>query len=270
MKRTEWLLLAIIAMAMVIIAALAPYAIAAKADMLSYTVRIKDGKMMGSGVVIYSNGDTYIATANHVVAKSYEKLEAPDKKGNVTIYRDVDIQFFRYEVGRMKEIIIRKARVVAFDKDIDIAILKLNRRASPIEDGKIATAPIGELPELFDEVYSVGAGLGQFPFPTKGIVASLDGVSIEPGKNDPLFIMHSADVIWGFSGGGLYHLNTLSDTYELVGINVQVAVEMGMIGATVLTFMSYAVSMDDVKKVMRKAHVPKYELNNQKWLFVYE
>lgn len=229
---------------------------ASKADMLAYTVRLKYGTGTGSGVVVYSNGDTYIATANHVVEKSYQKLQAPDNKGLVTVYKDIEVQFFRYEGGRMKETILRTARVVASNKDMDIAILKLSSYSAPILNGLIATAPIGITPEVFDEVFSVGAGLTQVPFPTKGIVASLDGVSTAPRSSDPVFILHSAHVIWGFSGGGLFRFNPFSDKYELVGINVQVGIEVDFNGSVVLTFMSYAVKMDDVRKIGKKAGIP--------------
>ena len=257
MSRQDWFVIAVYAVLAFAIAFFAPYAFASdKMSMLSSTVRIKTGDGTGSGVVFSSTDDVYIATANHVVAKSYETLEAPEKRGKITVYRDIEIQFFRYEGGRMKETIVRTGRVVAFDKGMDIAIVKVKRRSSPISDGTFATATIGINPEVFDEVFSVGAGLSQVPFPTQGIVASLDGVSTIPKKEDPVFIMHSAHVIWGFSGGGLWRFNRFSDKYELIGINVQVGIEATMAGMVVVTFMSYAVRMEDVVKLARKNHVP--------------
>lgn len=226
-----------------------------KFDMLAYTVRVKPGVGTGSGVVISSKGGVYIATASHVVKDNVTKEKAPDNKGTVTMYKDVIVQFFRYEGGKMVETIGRPATIVAFDEKIDIAILKIKPRNSPIEDGAFVTADIGVNPEVFDEVYSVGAGLGAVPFPTKGMVSSLTGISIEPGKDDPPFIQHTADITHGFSGGGLFRYNPFSDKYEIIGINVQIGVEMSGMGASQINFMSFAVSMDKVKELMRSAHV---------------
>ena len=227
-----------------------------KFDMLEYTVRVKVDSATGSGVVISSKGGEYIATASHVVKKHVTKQLAPDNKGMLTVYEPVTVQFFRYDNGKMVETIDRPAKIVAFDEKIDVAILEVVHPHSPITDGAIATADIGVNPEVFDEVYAVGAGLAAVPFPTKGIVSSLTGVSIEPEKDDPPFIQHTADIAHGFSGGGLFRYNPFSDKYEIIGVNVQIGVEMSAMGASQINFMSFAVKMDNVKELMRKNNVP--------------
>lgn len=71
-------------------------------------------------------------------------------------------------------------------------------------------------PNTFDEVYSIGAGLGLPVYPTKGIVSSIS--TSLPGITYP-FIQHTASTVPGNSGGPLF---TIQDNrYCILGLNAR-------------------------------------------------
>jgi len=135
----------------------------------------------GSGVVIYSQGDyTLILTALHVVSHS-------DVGGlYVTLYPS--------------EKMVPAALVKRSDKS-DLALLRIDVHHQYVaKRSKMETLPV------FTPVIKMGAGLGQDPFPTLGI--------IEDFADNKGLMRVSSPIIMGDSGGGIFN----AYNGELIGI----------------------------------------------------
>ena len=138
----------------------------------------------GSGFIVSADG--YILTNAHVV----------DQADHVTV-RLTDRREFR-------------ARVVGFDKQTDIAVLKIDARDLPtVKLGRAQDANVGEW------VVAIGSPFGFENSVTAGIV-SAKGRSL-PDSNYVPFIQTDVAVNPGNSGGPLFNL-----AGEVIGINSQI------------------------------------------------
>ena len=151
------------------------------------TVNSEKGSGTGSGVVVASGeGYSLILTVNHVVKGA--------KAGDlfVTLYPS--------------EVTV-PAYIVKKSSKYDLALLKIDvyhehvaRRISP------------EVLPPFTDLWKMGAGNGETPFPTHGVIEEFEA---DTG------LMHiSAPIIFGDSGGGIF----LNSTGELIGVVVGTAV----------------------------------------------
>lgn len=148
-----------------------------KHESMLYTGVFVDTKLaVGSGVAIQAtNGTTLVLTAAHVVADA--------KKIRVKTYPDE---------------IERPAKLIGIDRATDLALLAFKG-----EHPYVATiADIVDL-QVYEDVWKVGGGGGIDPYPSKGIISSVD---------DGQFTV-STETTFGDSGGAIYN----SD-YELIGI----------------------------------------------------
>ena len=147
-----------------------------------------DGYAIGSGVAV--EGGEYILTNNHVV----------EGGKNLTLYF-VDEQ-------------TSKAKLLWSDPNLDIAILKSDRRIPYLAFGNTQDLRVGE------DVFAIGTPLTlQFKQTvTKGIVSAKDRVvEVESEAGDSFMqslIQHDASINPGNSGGPLVNSNG-----EIVGIN---------------------------------------------------
>ena len=117
-------------------------------------------KLMGTGFVV---GDGYhVITNYHVISKKTNK----DKKEQLVI-------FYRHH----KEVKYRKAKVIGYDKEHDLALLRIEGRKFPIL--KIETSRKAQEGELIAFTgFPIGAVLGLFPVTHRGIISSISPVAI--------------------------------------------------------------------------------------------
>lgn len=165
----------------------------------------------GSGVIIADDG--YIVTNNHVIQNATE-IEVTLRNKNTY-----------------------KARVIGADKDLDIALIKIEEKQLPfIEIANSDSVMVGEW------VLAVGNPFNLESTVTQGIV-SAKGRALNPtntnGKIES-FIQTDAAVNPGNSGGALVNLNG-----QLIGINTAIASPTGAYAG-----YAFAVPSNLVKKVI--------------------
>jgi S1-C subfamily serine protease len=194
-------------------------------EMLFSVALIHTGRGSGSGTVIYSaerDGEwaTYILTNYHVISSAIRRqticCDENGEKYDVERRSPVGVLFFEYNhlskpIGNRG----KRASIEAFDQLADLALLRLSDRENGVEF--IARMHDPDVPlYMFEQVWAVGAGLGEPPFATTGLLSridrEIDGFS---------YIASSSPIIYGSSGGALFrHRVDGSDAgfYEQIGI----------------------------------------------------
>ena len=213
-------------------------------------VRVRTQRSGGSGTVVYCElvpgkkdiWETYVFTNHHVVAdnikvgKKWSSLLQRDLKQDVL--SDVDVEFFIFEYGSWESgQSSHKAEIVAYDKDADIALLKVKRQSKVEWVAKMF--PKGQEQErlrMFQECFAIGCGLGHPPIATIGHLNCFTDII----ENYPYW-MQSGPIIYGNSGGAVF----LKDTNEYIGIPARVAVSGGF-AADAITHMSYFIPITTV------------------------
>ena len=163
---------------------------------------------VGGGTVIRSEAEsdgvygTYIVTAFHVLQKVTEHdPAAPRKPVLVKIYAD----------GGDTETI--DSDLLIHDERRDLALLKLrSTKHYPIAARLAARERIRET-SVFTPIYAVGCPLGHDPLPSFGEITTL-----RKEVNGERFWMMSAPTIFGNSGGGVFHRETL----EMIGVSAMI------------------------------------------------
>lgn len=225
-------------------------------------VRVRSGRAGGSGTVLYSRPDavtgdvsTFVLTNHHVIENSVRVVEKWDAAKQKNVKRDerdlVEVHFFNYRwSSRAVGANAIEAEIVAYDKDQDLALLRLR-----------GTDPVPAVAKMFQrgdesklrvgaQVFNVGCGLGEPPVLTEGRISvfgrEMDGVE---------FWLVTAPSIYGNSGGATF----LQDTGEFVGVPSRIAVT-GFMGMTAVTHLSYSIPITRVYAF----------LENQKFRFIYD
>ena len=162
---------------------------------------------VGGGTVIRSeresDGDfgTYIVTAYHVIEKLVERDAAKPGPIQVKLYAD----------GVEAEIV--DSDLLIRDERRDLALLKLRSAKSyPIAARLAARERVRET-SVFTPIYAVGCPLGHDPLPSFGEITTL-----RKEVNGERFWMMSAPTIFGNSGGGVFHRETL----EMIGVSAMI------------------------------------------------
>jgi S1-C subfamily serine protease len=221
-------------------------------QMLYTVVLVQISGAAGSGTVIWSNthdGEvhSYILTNYHVVESSVKitKQWSPQKQKEVDVERrDIfDVFWFDYNdfsrnVGKRG----KRARVVAYDKLRDLALVRLLDTESLITPVVYMQPDEGTL-HLFDTVWAIGAGLGNPPFTTSGNLAFLDK-QIDGYR----YMLSTAPIIFGNSGGALFHWSLDRKRYELIGVPSKVSAA-GFF--TPVSHMAWAIPMSTVYEFLR-------------------
>lgn len=210
-------------------------------EMLYPAVRVRTEKAGGSGTIIYSREipgkteefETYILTNHHVIEDAVQfkkRWDAIAKREKVAENRQtVQVEIFEYKYGST---IVGSsafdADIVAWDKDHDLALLKLRTIKAFKYIAKLFPAGKEEEVKLFAPSYAVGCSLGHSPIPSTGMIT---------GKNDEIdnksFWMSSAQIIFGNSGGSMY----LKESHEFIGVPARVSGYMAGFNMDVVTHM---------------------------------
>ena len=199
-------------------------------EMLYPTVMVDLGRGQGSGTIIFSGKReheswadekvwTLVLTNYHVIksAVNIEEEFDPKKGKNVQkeTRRPVHVRLWDYSdystaVGTTG----RVARILAWDKHRDLALLRLSDKERVISS--VATLWPEDVggPYLFQTTWAVGSGMGNPPYPTEGL---LSGISGKDQKGRALYLS-SAPIIFGNSGGSLWAYSKKRDRYEMIGV----------------------------------------------------
>ncbi|MCA8962893.1 MAG: trypsin-like peptidase domain-containing protein [Planctomycetes bacterium] len=171
-------------------------------------IQLRGNGTVGSGVVISSErrsenqpAVTYALTAFHVVQEITEGAD------DATWIREV--KFMDPDTDRLGSI-EGGARVVAFQPETDVAMLRMELPEPWPYIATLATPEELERVEIFDPVYAIGCPLGNKPLPTAGEISSQE--KIVSGET---FWMINAPTFFGNSGGGVF----LAESGRLIGIS---------------------------------------------------
>ena len=199
-------------------------------EMLYPTVLVDLGNAQGSGTVIFSDIRaheswkeekvwTLVLTNHHVVNDAIFVTEEFDPKEGKNVQKEtrrpVHVRFWDYNdystaVGTTG----RVARIVAYDKARDLALLRLDDKERKINNIAILWPENVGGPYLFQDVWAVGSGMGNPPYPTEGL---LSGISGKDAKGRALYLS-SAPIIFGNSGGSLWAYSKTRNKYEMIGV----------------------------------------------------
>lgn len=224
------------------------------------TLRVSTGKATGSGTIVASvkrteadeDGElgfnTYVLTNHHVVdsAIRVEKTYDPSKGRYVTKdYRDlVRVEAFEYKnLSTITSRTTADAAILAYNAKRDIALLRLKTNQEFEFVAKILPTEKAREIHIFDELITVGCGLGNPPFPTAGWLTGKD-VEIDHYP----YWQSSCPSIFGNSGGAIF----LARTKELIGIPSRVAVTGGMFGSSAVTHLSYCIPPSEMHKFIKE------------------
>lgn len=221
-------------------------------EMLYPSVRVKVGIGYGSGTVIFSSQyedeqHTYILTNHHVVQRNITINEEWSSKEQEMVKVEkltpVTVEWFDYnDLSRQVGTRGKTAEIVAYDTNLDLAILRIRDKEAVIKH--VATmAPEDRILNLFEGAWAIGSGLGQPPFPTWGMISNLDQM-IQGNR----YIFASAPIIFGNSGGTLYHYEDTCECYEMIGVP---SLMSGSWATGPVTHMGWAIPMETIYKFLR-------------------
>ena len=210
--------------------------------MLSPMVKVTSERAGGSGTVIYSQESdskgefsTYILTNEHVVDSlitvedKWSSLLRRSRK--VDVLGTPKIEFFEYDYSsRVVGGTTYESDIMAYDKDEDIALLKL--KVHKKFDNVAKMYPIAKRKELkcFMPINTIGCGMGNRPVITHGYISAF-GYEIENKE----YILSTAPSIFGNSGGASF----LEETGEYLGIPSRITVASIGFSANVITHLGF-------------------------------
>jgi S1-C subfamily serine protease len=213
-------------------------------------VRVRTEKAGGSGLIVYSKPtpedpnifETYVVTCHHVVEDAIQFVSkwSSIAQRNVTVEdrQPVFVEIFKYEkLSRCVGSISLNADIIAWDKNLDIALLKIRCEdefkhiANLYPKGKEDDIKLGR------PLVTCGCSLGHEPIFTLGnIVAKHDIIENKE------YWMSTANSIFGNSGGAVF----LADTYEYIGITARITTLQLGFGIDVVTWMGFFVPIPSI------------------------
>lgn len=191
-------------------------------ELLTLSVRINSGAdAAGSGTVLWSkDAKTYVLTNFHVIDGA----------------KELTAEWFQRD--DWFDSIRKSATVVASDKDMDLALLEIDGGPAP---RTACLSPEDAVLHPGEDVWAVGAGLGMQPFPTRGML----GLELARGPSGD-FIVASAPIIFGNSGGGLFRRGEHCP-FEMIGVPSRMPATL----RGVVSHMGMSIPMAQVRKFLR-------------------
>lgn len=216
----------------------------------------------GSGTIIFSAPNsrggysTYVLTNEHVVDNNItiEKRWHPVLKRNVEkeILGTVEVHFFNYRwEQRAVGMSAVDADIAAWDKEEDLALLKLRSDAVAPAAARLYPKDKESGLKIGEHTLAIGAALGEAPVLTVGRLSQF-GREIENRE----FWLQTAPTIFGNSGGAVF----LEDTEEFIGVPARIPVLLMGFGADAITHLSYMIPITRVYKF----------LDDQMFRFIYD
>lgn len=200
-------------------------------DLVGPVVQLAGDATVGSGVLLESrhrvSGEgwvTHLMTSWHVVRDIYGGLER--------VHEPVPVRMYRRDGTWHDE----TAHMVAFDVELDIALLEMDLDQPVPFGARLASRSELEAMRVFDAVYAVGCPLGNDPIPTEGQIAST--THAVDGSH---YWMVSAPTYIGNSGGGIFDARS----HALIGIFSKIYTH-GAARSTIVPHMGLATPLESV------------------------
>lgn len=213
-------------------------------------VRVRTEKAGGSGLIIYSKPtpenpeifETYVITCHHVVEDAIQFVTqwSSIAQRNLTVEdrQLVQVEIFKYEkLSRCIGSTTLQAEIVAWDKNFDVAVLKIRTEDEFKHVAKLYPKDKEDDIKLGRPLVTCGCSLGHEPIFTLGnLVAKHDMIENKE------YWMSTANSIFGNSGGAIF----LADTYEYVGITARItAIQLGF-GVDIITWMGFMIPITNI------------------------
>jgi S1-C subfamily serine protease len=219
-------------------------------------VRIFAKKAAGSGIIVSSKPDpdnadeymTFVLTNEHVIDDLVTTKTSWDSmlKRNVEkeFKEKANVEVFSYIRTSLVDSSNRyTADVIAYDKDHDMAVLKIDSPRKFDYVAKILPKEKIKDLRLFTDVVVSGCSLAHEPFCNFGQLTFLKEI-IDQKK----YVMTNANAIFGNSGGALF----LADTGELIGIVSRISgIQLGF-GVDIITWMGFAAHPDRIYEFLEE------------------
>ena len=231
-------------------------------EMLYPTVMVDlGGDGTGSGTVIFSGVREHeswkdekvwslVLTNHHVVKGAIGIEEEFDPKRGKNIQKEtrrpVHVRLWDYNdystaVGTTG----RVARILAWDKHRDLALLRLDDNERTMKNVAILWPENVGGPYLFQKTWAVGSGMSNPPYPTEGL---LSGISGKDAKGRSLYLS-SAPIIFGNSGGSLWAFSKKRDRYEMIGVPSMVG---GYGWGNIVTHIAWSRPVSEIRSFLRE------------------
>jgi len=209
--------------------------------------RVRASDSGGSGVLIYSKEDSkhpgefinIALTCEHVIAKNvivkdeWDTVLKREVKRDVT--SEVTIEMFDYDNSEVISANSIKADIIAYDKNHDIAAVRLHSKKQMPYVAKVIPKEDIEKLQIADPVWVSGCSLLHDPFPNAGTITYLREMI-----DQKAYIMQNAPSIFGNSGGGLFH----GVTGDLLGLTSRITVTQLGFGMDVQSWMGFSTHPD--------------------------
>lgn len=233
-------------------------------DMIYPTVRVRAGKAGGSGLIVYSKPtpnnpdkyESYIMTCHHVIEQAIKTVKKKhpfaDRFIDSEVRELVQVEIFEYEdmstiVGATQY----NADIMAWDKQFDLAILKLQSSKKMAYVAKIFPKGKSDLIKLCMRACSCGCSLGHEPILNYGNISGKHDI-IENEK----YWLSTANTIFGNSGGSDF----LEETHEYIGVTARISGYQLGFSVDIITWMGFIIPIDTI-----------YEFwDDQLFMFIYD
>ena len=237
------------------------------------------GVAFGTGTSIVSRplGDkyeTFVVTNAHVVqpmmkAELAKKIQEAGEDGlpegfSMKVeetFNPIYVTYYLNHESWLHDEIQTQASVVVYDEVEDVALLRiLADRAFPT-----VNIPQEEVEyQVFETVYSVGAGMGNNPFPTRGNIALTSEINIAPDDEPERLmrkILFTAQVVDGASGGPTFQYSQGCQCWEWIAINQQIQAKPVPVQSNVVALppmgvfisiyhMHWGIPVSEIRKVL--------------------
>ena len=213
-------------------------------------VRVRTQKAGGSGTIIYSNPDkqgkyeSFVMTCAHVVDDAISVKKEWDsflkKKIEKEFTQQVQVEIFDYvDLSRVNSSNALRADIIAYDKLVDIAVLKLDSPKSCPHIAKLIDKNDVSSIKLFTDAYASGCSLGHDPICNQGQITY-----VNEKIDNKQYLMSNCSSIFGNSGGALF----LAETGEQIGITARIsAIQLGF-GVDIITWMGFSIAPYEIYK----------------------
>jgi len=228
-------------------------------ELIYPTVRVRTQKAGGSGLVVYSKPipeqekefegeetkyETYVMTCQHVINDAISKVKKKHPFANRDIFVEVrqlvQVELFEYEaMSKLVGATQYNAEIVAYDKQFDLALLKLQTTKKMPFVAKLYPKDSSDKIKLGMGTFSCGCSLGHEPILNKGRLM---------GKHDMIenhiYWMSTANTIFGNSGGSDF----LVETHEYIGITARISGYQLGFSVDIITWMGFIIPIDTIYK----------------------
>lgn len=219
-------------------------------------VRIRSIEVGGSGTVIYSqpnpdNKDEYqsfIMTCAHVIEDAISIKKDWDSVAKKEIKKEfkeqVGVEIFDYVyLSHVNSSNSYKAEIVAYDKQHDLAILRLLSPKQVVNVAELVPEKEIKNIKIFTDTWVSGCSLGHDPLVNPGTVTSLKEM-----VDQKLYWMGSGNSIFGNSGGAVF----LTETGQQIGVTARITVLNLGFGMDIITWMGYMVAPQRIYEFLKE------------------